>query len=316
MVLQLDWPSFVNPNAKLIVAICTRNRPDGLSALLRELLLQSKRLGVKVPFLVIDNSVDGNARWVTKDSEISKGIQYLNVTGGGLSNARNSALDAARKSNSAIAFIDDDEVPDGLWLETAIQASNSDEQVIYAGPVVPDFGTNQFDLALPIQFWERPTQTNGSLVRGYVGDGNIIYPSSLIKSGIKYSLQFAYSGGQDTDFLMRARAQGYRIKFLTNLSVRERVPAARQTLAYLKYRAIHSSCAWVSVQLANNKSKSQIYLSIVKRSFLSICYHLIGSLRKSSKFNVQARIYAASARGSILGLQGKQINRYAEYQTE
>jgi succinoglycan biosynthesis protein ExoM len=301
---------------ELVVGICTFNRPDGLRELLIELINQSRMQRIKVIILVVDNSVDGNACWVKSDLEIGQNVNYLHVAHGGLSSARNAALDFARGMGAAIAFVDDDEVPGETWLKTAnsivVRASNE----IIAGPVIPDFGSFPSKTTIPVKYWERPKRVDGHLVVGFVGDGNIVYPSSLILSGLEYSQEFSFTGGQDTDFLMRAKELGYKIRNLNDLAVTERVPLIRQSLSYLVDRSFHSSSSWVAVSLANGLPLYTVLLSIIKRSVLFAIYRAMWLVTGSYDMKIRSSIYAASVKGSISGLRGKKVNRYGNYQSE
>lgn len=301
---------------ELVVAICTFNRPEGLRTLLTELLKQSKKLDLAPEILVVDNSFEGNASWVMADPEGTHEVQYIHVEQAGLSNARNAALLFARLKGLALAFIDDDEVPQNNWLQTAATASRSSTFDIIAGPVVPDFGPLASQINIPTEFWERPLRQDGELVAGYVGDGNIVYPKKLIESGLVYSQEFSLTGGQDTDFLMRAKKLGFRIRNLNDLAVIERVPPVRQTLRYLTDRAFHSSSSWVAVLKANEGPQIRMILSIAKRAFLVATFWTMWACTSSSKSKIKAMIYAASVRGSIHGLRGMQVNRYISYQGE
>lgn len=301
---------------ELVVAICTFNRPEGLRDLLTELVKQSKKLDLVSLILVVDNSCEGNASWVMSAPEFSHAVQYIHAEQAGLSNARNVALRFARDKGLALAFIDDDEVPDENWLQTAAKASGLSTFEILAGPVVPDFGGEGSQLSIPKEFWERPLGQDGEIVDGYVGDGNIIYPKSLIISGLEYSQEFSLTGGQDTDFLMRAKKLGFKIKNLNDLAVIERVPPVRQTVSYLTDRAFHSSSSWVAVLKANRESQSLVILSIAKRAFLFATFWVIWAFTSSSKSKIKSMIYAASVKGSVHGLRGMKVNRYISYQGE
>ena len=301
---------------ELVVAICTLNRPDGLRILLTELHSQLKLLGTQTLVLVVDNSTDGNAIWVKSDPLIGPLVEYLHVNHGGLSSARNAAIDFARKLRTALAFIDDDEVPHEKWLNTAQSVNLFSNNEILAGPVIPDFGNNEWDPSLVIKYWGRQTRGNGDLVAGFVGDGNIVYPSSLMLSGLEYSQDFSFTGGQDTDFLLRAKKMGYKIRNLNDLAVTERVPPFRQSLSYLFDRSFHSSSSWVAVNIANGEPKHRLLLSIVKRSILVVFYGILWFVTRSAEKKIMLSIHAASVKGSIFGLKGKQVNRYVRYQNE
>jgi succinoglycan biosynthesis protein ExoM len=264
----------------------------------------------------VDNSIDGSAIWATLDPNLACHLSYLHVSTPGLTNARNAALAFARARNASIAFIDDDEIPGKNWLKSANHAAQYARKEIVAGPVIPLFEIHSVPNPLPKSFWERPSREDGSIVKGFVGDGNIVYPADLLATGLNYSHEFNLSGGQDTDYLFRAKKLGFLIRNRNDLLVTELVPLKRQGLDYLLDRAFHSSSAWVAVCRANHKFVGGLYLSILKRIVLSLTFSFLGLATLSEIKKAKSQIYAASVRGSVFGLRGKTVNRYSKYQTE
>ncbi len=300
------------------MAVCTFNRPVGLQKVLTELVLQSEELRPALDTIisVIDNSSDGSAFWVTRDPKFGKNVVYLQCTEQGLSNARNSALDLANLEATAVAFIDDDEIPNKNWLATAFFGIRKFENEILVGPVVPDFEGAEEPKLIPDFFWERKIRSDSSIVKELVGDGNIVYPASLVSEGLRYSSEFNLTGGQDTDFLIRAKAKGFNIRNLNGLSVDENIPLARQTIGYLMDRAQFSSCAWVKVRLANGDSKWTLIPSLIKRLSLSAIFATKFFFGRSLSARVSWVVNTAIVRGTVLGMRQRVINRYEKYQSD
>ncbi len=99
---------------EITVVVCTRNRPDGLTACLESLLVQDYP---NYSVLVVDNApVAGGSRAVVDRFDRSI-VGYVAEPEPGLSRARNRGL--AASSGEIIAWIDDDEIADRGWL-TAI----------------------------------------------------------------------------------------------------------------------------------------------------------------------------------------------------
>ena len=94
------------------VVVCTRDRADRLEACLRHLARQEYP---RFEIVVVDNAPTSDA--VRDLVEARKGrakYRYVVEQRGGLSWARNAGIAAA--SGDVIAFLDDDEEPDGHWL--------------------------------------------------------------------------------------------------------------------------------------------------------------------------------------------------------
>jgi GT2 family glycosyltransferase len=117
--------------ANLTVAIATLNRPDGLADCLRALLT-----GEVVPaeVVVVDQSSDSATQEVVERlRDRITSILYTRQGQKGLSASRNAALVTATRP--AIAFTDDDCVPDRCWVAALDRALNSAESTEALGGV-------------------------------------------------------------------------------------------------------------------------------------------------------------------------------------
>ena len=97
------------PLPGVTVAVCTRNRPHDLTALLDAIVRLNPGPN---EILVVDNS-DGDP--ATERAARDRGARYVVESGIGLSRARNRGL--AESRSEIVAFIDDDAVPSEHWLE-------------------------------------------------------------------------------------------------------------------------------------------------------------------------------------------------------
>lgn len=95
----------------ITVAICTRNRPDGLSRALASLEAQEYP---SVRVIVIDNApTDDRTRRVVSARDTQMDLSYVVEQRPGLSRARNRAIEEC--DSEIIAWIDDDETCDRWW---------------------------------------------------------------------------------------------------------------------------------------------------------------------------------------------------------
>jgi GT2 family glycosyltransferase len=124
----------------LTVAIATRSRPDGLARCLDALLLGDTLPG---EIIVVDQSEGQDGSSVITGRDPSVPLIYIHQQRLGLSASRNAAIE--RAGSSAIAFTDDDCVPDRGWV-AAIQRTLSGTpevdavtgRVLPFGPETPD----------------------------------------------------------------------------------------------------------------------------------------------------------------------------------
>jgi glycosyltransferase involved in cell wall biosynthesis len=117
------------------VAICTRDRPEDLRRCLTGVLAmrgaglqtrpgQVRLLDDRQDVLVVDNCPsDERSREVVKEFP---SVRYVRESRPGLNHARNRALHEAR--GDVVAFIDDDAVPDPLWLHALL--ANYDRPIV------------------------------------------------------------------------------------------------------------------------------------------------------------------------------------------
>ncbi len=103
------------------VVVCTRERPQGLRQCLESLVRQDHPAMI---VFVVDNSGPSRAgptRSVVDDFSRALDVHYVRVPRPGLSGARNAAL-ATDLGADFVAWLDDDEVADPMWLSESVRA--------------------------------------------------------------------------------------------------------------------------------------------------------------------------------------------------
>ena len=174
----------------LTIAICTRNRPDGVHRLLESL----SRLSVSpdaspgrspMEILVVDNapSDDRTRDLVSQRPEVS----YVREPRPGLNFARNRALREAR--GEILAFLDDDVVVDRGWLEGLCDAWNTNrDAAAFTGQVLP----MELETEAQVVFEKRGGFRRGfERVRyGPVSPGDPLYPGGAGNFGAGANMAF------------------------------------------------------------------------------------------------------------------------------
>ncbi len=110
---QASREQMLRDGPQITVAVCTRDRPDGLATLLESLRAQEYQ---RIQLVVVDNAPsDDRAREVVQAAGRRPGLdaEYVVEPRPGLSWARNRAIEAA--DGDVIAFADDDERCDRWW---------------------------------------------------------------------------------------------------------------------------------------------------------------------------------------------------------
>ena len=121
----------------LTVAICTKDRPDNLVRCLKSLLhlqINTSEACSYMEILVVDNAPSDERTKELVDS--LPGIRYVREPKAGLDFARNLALQEA--TGEFLAFLDDDVVVDGQWLDGFWEAwAENPDAGAFTGLVLP-----------------------------------------------------------------------------------------------------------------------------------------------------------------------------------
>lgn len=227
--------------SKTAVLIATLDRPAGLDALLGGLartLLRAEPDG-RITVIVVDNSASAGAR--ARCDGASGGrldLIYRHEPRRGLSFARNAALDAALAIGAThAAFIDDDEVPDPLWLEALLDAMETTGATAAIGPVFP-----VFDGVPPLWCVERAAHAKVGCVAagaplsdGYTSNA-IVDLRFVADHGLRFAARYNHTGGEDTAFFRDLRAKGGTIAWAAAAVVHEHIPRGRMSRRWLVRR--------------------------------------------------------------------------------
>jgi len=126
---------FVQRAPRCSVVVCTRDRPQDLRRCLGSLAIQDHP---NYTVWVVDNApVNGATRQVVDSFSVDMDIRYIAEPRPGLSRARNAALQRDLDGD-LVAWLDDDETADPMWLTELMRAFDARTEVVAAsGVVVP-----------------------------------------------------------------------------------------------------------------------------------------------------------------------------------
>jgi succinoglycan biosynthesis protein ExoM len=154
----------------------------------------------------------------------------------GVASARNRSLALAPGDVDYIAFIDDDEVPEPLWLDELLFVSRTFGAPIVQGPVRPIFEAPPPRWAVAGRFFEYGPYRDGAPLH-FAATNNSLIEAALIRDlGLRFDLRFDRSGGEDQEFFGRAIKAGHRVVTAQDAVVHEMVPARRVAITYLVRR--------------------------------------------------------------------------------
>lgn len=163
----------------------------------------------------------------------------------GIPFARNRAVETALAQGAeAVAFIDDDDIPDQDWLGELIAVASRTGADLVLGRWRPPAG-----LALPpvlqgVRFFKEPDPdaTNRYGLPAWAGTYNMLIRTSLIErvcdgAAAPFDPAFASTGGSDTDLFVRAARAGAIIRAAPNSTVVRRWEPQRISLGGVMRRA-------------------------------------------------------------------------------
>lgn len=222
------------------VVIPTLNRHRALERALGCILAQHLPPDTGAEIVVVDNSVDGNARDLIE--RIAEGapmpIRYVSVPKPGIATARNAGIAAAR--GKWIAFIDDDETGGPYWLAALLAVARRGGYDAVFGPVSALADDDREIGPFAAYFARGVTAEDGGDVThraAYLGTNNSLFAASVCaEPGGPFEERLNSIGGEDSLFLQRLVHEGRRFGWAARAEVTEWVPPRRLDWAYVRRR--------------------------------------------------------------------------------
>lgn len=226
------------------VAICiiTYRRPELLARLLAA-LPRLEHTDCDLAVHVVENEAAGPATEVV--AALADGAYPLPLTFGrepssGIPFARNSVLEGARLDSDFVAFIDDDEQPDPVWLKELLRVQAEHGADVVTGPVLPRLPHGSPGWMARGRLFDRPRYPTGTR-RDRAFTGNMLLRTALIERfWPPFDETMATSGGSDAEFSGRLHRAGCLIVWADEAIVHEDVPAERAHLGWLVRRRLRT----------------------------------------------------------------------------
>lgn len=230
-------PAPATETAHITVCVCTYLRPPMLKRVLKELSCQQTGGLFTFSIVVADNDENRSAESTVEEfraySEIP--IVYCVEPRRNIALARNKVVSNA--TGDYIAFIDDDEFPAPLWLQTLLKNCNDYKVDGVLGPV-----KRHFDQTPPAWFkkssiYDRPVNPTGEAVHWEdARTGNVLLRRRII-AGETNPFRPEFRAGEDQDFFRRKSEEGYKFIWSADAIVFETIPPARWKRSYILRKA-------------------------------------------------------------------------------
>lgn len=218
---------------RVLVAIATYRRPDGLATLLRSL----EQASATRPFdiLVVDNDEQGSAKAVAAASPLA--LRYVEEHRPGIAAARNRAMDDI-DAYDAIVFVDDDEFVTPGWLDILVERAESSPAGVIIGPVTSTFPEGSPKWVVRGGFIQRPVLADAVAMTAGATNNTLMKVTAWRAAGApRFDETFSATGGSDAKIFSILLSRGVRIEYASSAVVFEPVLPERMTLKWLVRRA-------------------------------------------------------------------------------
>jgi succinoglycan biosynthesis protein ExoM len=236
---------------KIVVTLCTRERPRQLIECLNSLFEQQLPPGVLLTLVIIENDTRDYMRKMVEDLANRRGsipVIHAHEPRLGIPIARNRALAVALEHNPDwIGFIDDDEVAAPDWIKCFVAAATTVPCDVLQGPVEYRYPASTPSAMLYPVRKHKPT---GGILRT-AATSNTFMRAHIARSdglGIRFNEAMRFTGGSDSEYFYRAADLGARIHWMNEAVVYEDMPVNRTTLAWQLERSWRVAANAVFIQ--------------------------------------------------------------------
>lgn len=229
---QADPSAAGRRSLKVVVALCTSQRPRMLQDCLDSLVRQRLPQGVSLAIAVVENHATDACRGIVERFAAAPGaprMVYAHEPRLGIPIARNRGLDLALAERADwIAFIDDDEVAEADWIARLVVAASGLDADVLRGPVV------QVDAASGAVLRDRKRRATGTRLKTAMTN-NTLMRAAIAEAdglGLRFDESLRLTGGSDVEYFHRACGRGAVVRWVDEALVRESVPAERLSLGW------------------------------------------------------------------------------------
>lgn len=306
---------------KLVIAVCTAQRPKMLMSCLESLERLVRPAGTELSVVVVENETKPHFTGNTAEEvheKLSVPVHFSAEKRKGIPFARNSALEAALEQEPDwIALIDDDERAEPDWIEKLLSACTAFDAEVANGPVrriyekpAPHWWKSQLLKQRPTGTEITEAPTNNILM-----SARIVANSGL---GLRFDERLTF-GSEDIDFFRRTHAAGVKMIWVDDAFVEEDIPASRVTTGRLLSRMhMAATSGAFNIVLREGRLKAALHFipKSFRRMFLGSLATLVGFIlkpfakKRGEKLYYYGLIRLMKGSGNLRGLLGRAHNYY------
>ncbi|MES0810409.1 glycosyltransferase [Roseibium sp. SCPC15] len=306
---------------KLVIAVCTAQRPKMLQACLSSLDKLIRPDGTELAIVVVENDPEpyfsGQTAEDTK-ARYSLPVFFYHERRKGIPFARNLALEAALEQDPDwIALIDDDERAEPDWIAKLLSACAEHKAEVANGPV-----RRIYEKPAP-HWWKsqllkpRPTGT----VITEAPTNNVLLSARIVGKdglGLRFDERLTF-GSEDIDFFRRTHAAGAKMIWVDDAFVEEDIPASRVTTGRLLSR-MHMAATSGAFNIVLREGRWKAALHFIPKSFRRMFFGSLATLvgfvmkpvarKRGEKLFYYGLIRLMKGSGNLRGLLGRAHNYY------
>jgi len=232
----------------LSITICTYNRIEYLKKCLKSILDQTQGSEIIEINIIDNNSTDTTKDYVIELQKKFPEVNYFVEKRQGISFARNLSFEVCK--GMFLAFVDDDAVINKNWLEALLnELKNQNEDIIYGGPIYPNFESVPEDWIDKDYFIRKFKDTDGFLgtiksKEGFSG-GNMCIAKNLFLKSEKFNTEIGMTGGnlglgEEPDFFYKLIMKNKDVKLynICEMSITHSEASYKLEKEYLRDRII------------------------------------------------------------------------------
>jgi len=306
---------------KLVIAVCTAQRPKMLQACLESLDNLIEPENAELSIVVVENDpaphFTGQAAEDMK-ARLSVPVFFYHEARKGIPFARNKALEAALEHDPDwVALIDDDERAEPDWIDKLLSACREHHAEVANGPV-----RRIYEKPAP-HWWKsqllkpRPTGT----VITEAPTNNILMSARILRKdglGLRFDERLTF-GSEDIDFFRRTHAAGAKMIWVDDAFVEEDIPASRVATGRLLSR-MHMAATSGSYNIVLREGRTKALMHFIPKSTRRMVFGALATAmgfvlkpfakKRGEKLYYYGLIRLMKGSGNLRGLFGRAHNYY------
>jgi len=275
----------------LSITICTYNRIEYLKKCLKSVLDQTQG-NKSIEINIIDNnSTDNTKSYISEIQKKYPEVNYYVEHKQGISFARNLSFEVCK--GMFLAFVDDDAVINKNWLEALLnELKNQNENIIYGGPIYPNFESIPEDWIDKDYFIRKFKDTVGFLgtiksKEGFSG-GNMCIAKNLFLKSEKFNTEIGMTGGnlglgEEPDFFYKLIMKNKDVKLynISEMSITHSEASYKLEKEYLRDRIILNANQFTKRTIFHENFIMTTFILLSKlviqftKLFISLFLHII-----------------------------------------